>query len=225
MRWPWQRAALTVGCPRPCRLPSAEADVPFEATFTATWRPALRSRDNLAEQVRCDLRAAAAEITAESRPDDLLGAEDHLNAMLGLPTGRRTEHYRLLSVRFALRLTPTSQQVLAVRRADAERVRRLQFLKTSLYDHPGLVVIDHMERYPKLPDAALAADLSRLSRAIRSADEWWYPLLEQWETLGAGFRDPSTQHAAMQVLLQHSVQALETALTPPKRVGPGGGSG
>ncbi|MEV6213050.1 hypothetical protein [Kitasatospora sp. NPDC051914] len=225
MRWPWQRAARTTGCPRPCRLPSAVPGVPFEATFIVIWRPALRCRANLTEQVRSDLRAAAAEVTAGLEPDDLLGVEDALNAVFGASDGRRTPYYRLLSAKFVLRLSPTAQETLAVRRADTERIRRLEFLKMALYDHPDLVVLDHMERTSALPDDARVADLQRLSRAIRSCNAWWYPLLEQWEAVGAGFQDPGIRHEAMQVLLQQSTEALKAATAPPDPAAPDGRAG
>ncbi|MFJ7910752.1 hypothetical protein [Kitasatospora sp. NPDC096204] len=225
MRWPWQRAARTIGCPRPCRLPSLEAGVPFEATFTLTWRPALRHRINLAEQVRSDLRAAAAEVTAGLQPDDPLGAEDTLNAVLGTLDRRRNPHYRLLSAKFTLRLSPTVRETLAVRRADTERIRRLEFLKTALYDHPDLVVIDRIEGTSALPDEDRVADLQRLSRAIRSCNAWWHPLLEQWEAVGAGFQDPETRHEAMKVLLRHSISDLTAATAPQDRAAPDGRAG
>ncbi|MFD4535677.1 hypothetical protein ACFWNL_23625 [Kitasatospora sp. NPDC058397] len=215
----------TTGFPRPCQLPSAEEGVPFEATFTLAWRPTSRGRVNLAEQVRSDVRAAAAEVTAGLQPHDLLGAEDTLNAVLGVPDGRNTPHYRLLSAKFVLRLSPTVQETLATRRADTERIRRLEFLKTALYDHPSLVVLDHIERTSRLPDDAQVADLQRLSRAMRSCDAWWYPLLEQWEAVGAGFKDLETRHAAMQLLLRQSVEALMAATAPPDRAAPGGRAG
>ncbi|MFK0195215.1 hypothetical protein [Kitasatospora sp. NPDC090308] len=191
--------------------------MPFEASFTLVWRPALQRRANLAEQVRSDLRAAAAEVTAGLQPDDPLGAEDTLNAVLGSPDGQRFPYYRLISVKFTLRLSPTAVETLAVRRADAERIRRLEFLKTALYDHPDLVVLDRIERTSALPDNAQVADLQRLSRAIRSCNAWWYPLLEQWEAVGAGFKDLETQHEAMRVLLQHSIETLKTVTAPPDR--------
>lgn len=225
MKWPWQRAPRNTGCPRPFQLPSAVPGVPFEATFTLVWRPALRGRANLEEQVRGDLRAAAAEVTAGLPPDDLLGAEDTLNAVLGAPDWRRTPYYRLLSAKFTLRLSPGAQETLAVRRADTERIRRLEFLKKALYDHPDLVVLDRIERTSELPDDAQVADLQRLSRAIRSCNAWWYPFLEQWEAVGAGFQDLETRHEAMQVLLRHSVADLKAATAPPDWADPDGRAG
>ncbi|WP_143687037.1 hypothetical protein [Streptomyces sp. TLI_171] len=185
----------------------------------------MRRRANLTEQVRSDFRAAAAEVSAGLQPDDLFGAEDTLNAVLGAPTGLNTPHYRLLSAKLTLRLSPTAQATLAVRRADTERIRRLEFLKTALYDHPDLVVLDRIERTSELPDDARVADLQRLSRAIRSCNTWWYPFLEQWEAVGAGFQDPETRHEAMQVLLRHSVEALKASTAPAERVPPDGRAG
>ncbi|MER7702547.1 hypothetical protein ABTX81_06590 [Kitasatospora sp. NPDC097605] len=203
-------------------MPSAEQGVSFEATFTLTWRPALRRRANLAEQVRSDLRTAAAKVTAGLQPDDVPGAEDTLNAVLGAPDLWRSPYYRLLSARFTLRLPVTAQETLDGRRADTERIRRLEFLKVALYDHPDLVVLDHIERTREFPDDSRVADLQRLSRAIKSCNTWWHPLLEQWEAVGAGFQDLETRHEAMQILLQHSVEALKAATAPPDRAATGG---
>ncbi|MGC9382739.1 hypothetical protein [Streptomyces sp. MH13] len=106
-----------------------------------------------------------------------------------------------------LRLSPEPRERLAQRTADTERIRRLQFLKTHLYDHPGLVVLDRLERHPgRLPDEETAA-LQRLARTIKGCDQWWYPLLEQWEQLGDGFSDADKQQRAMLALL-NSVAAL-----------------
>ncbi|MFD8600087.1 hypothetical protein ACFV1L_34310 [Kitasatospora sp. NPDC059646] len=188
--------------------------MPFDATFTVVWQPAFRRRANLAEQVRSDLRVAAGKVTADLMPDDLLGAEDTLNAVFGAPEGRVGPHYLLCSAKFDLRLSPMAAQALAVRRADTERIRRLEFLKASLYDRPDLVVLDYLERRSVLPDDTEVADLERIARAIRSHDSWWQPLLELWESVGAGFRDPGIQHEAMKVLLQLSVDALKGVAGP-----------
>ncbi|SDT83450.1 hypothetical protein SAMN05216371_8281 [Streptomyces sp. TLI_053] len=217
MRWPWQRAARTTTCPSPCQLPSAEAGVPFEATLTLLWRPTTRDRANLEEQARSDLRCAAADVTAGLLPDDLPTAQDTLNMALGAPDRQRSPHYRLLSAHVTLRLSTTAQETLAARRADTERIRRLEFLKRALYDHPDLVVLDHIERASEIPDDARVAELQRAARAIRSCNTWWYPLLELWEELGAGFQDLDTRHEAMQILLRQSVEALKAATTPPSR--------
>ncbi|MET9183552.1 hypothetical protein ABZX88_35900 [Kitasatospora aureofaciens] len=164
-------------------------------------------------------------MTAGLRPDDLLGAEDTLNAILGVQDGRRAPHYRLLSVKFVLRLSPTAQETLAVRRADTERIRRLEFLKAALYGRPDLVVLDHIERTSEVPDDARLADLQRASRAIKSCNSWWHPFLEQWEAVGAGFQDPGTRHEAMRALLQQSVEALKGATTAPVRAASDGRAG
>ncbi|MFF0292629.1 hypothetical protein ACFYST_01375 [Kitasatospora sp. NPDC004614] len=189
--------------------------MPFEATFTVVWQPTLRRRANLAEQVRSDLRLAAGKVTADLMPDDLLGAEDTLNAVFGAPEAWNKPYYLLHSAKFDLRLSPTSQNALAVRRADTERIRRLEFLKASLYDHPDLVVLDYLERCSVLPDDSKVADLERLARAIRSHNSWWHPLLELWESVGAGFKDRGIQHEAMKALLQRSVDALQAVAAPP----------
>ncbi|MEV5801833.1 hypothetical protein [Streptomyces collinus] len=55
--------------------------------------------------------------------------------------------------------------------------------------------------------------MQRLSRTIRACDQWWYPLLEQWEQLGNGFNDADKQQAAMLALL-NSVTALNGGTSP-----------
>ncbi|WP_051742277.1 hypothetical protein [Kitasatospora sp. MBT66] len=156
-------------------------------------------------------------MTAGLLPDDLPTAQDTLNAALGAPERRHSPHYRLLSAHVTLRLSTTAQETLTVRRADTERIRRLEFLKRALYDHPDLVVLDHIERTSEIPDDVRTADLQRAARAIRSCNTWWHPLLELWESLGAGFQDLETRHEAMQILLRQSVEALKAATAPPDR--------
>lgn len=212
MRWPWQRAARTTACPLPRLLDSATPGIPFEAIYTLHWRPTLRRRPNLDDLVRSDIHQRAAETAARWDASDSLAAQDALNAALTAPhEGNR--YYRILAAQVALRLSPESRDRLAQRRDDTERVRRLEFLKARLYDHPGLVILDRLERHHgHLPDEETAA-LQRLSRTIRACDQWWYPLLEEWEQLGNGFRDADKQQAAMLALLD-SVAALKRG-TPP----------
>ncbi|WP_251021000.1 hypothetical protein [Streptomyces sp. ISL-98] len=212
MRWPWQRAVRTTTCPLPRLLASATPGIAFEAVYTLRWRPMLRLRPNLDDLVRTDIHQKAAETAARWDAADLPAAQDALNASLGAPhEGNR--HYRILAAQAVLRLAPESREHLAQRTADTERVRRLQFLKTQLYDHPGLVVLDRLERHPgRLPDEETAA-LQRLARTIKACDQWWYPMLEQWERLGDGFSDTDKQQRAMLALL-NSVTALNGG-TPP----------
>lgn len=212
MRWPWQRAMRMTVCPLPRLLASATPGIPFEATYTLHWRPALRRRANVDGLVRTDIHQKAAETAARWDAADLPAAQDALNAALGAPhEGNR--YYQILAAQVVLRLSPESRERLAQRTADTERVRRLQFLKAHLYDHPGLVVLDRLENHPeRLPDEE-AATLQRLARMIKACDQWWYPLLEQWEQLGDGFNDTGKQQLAMLALL-NAVTTLNDG-TPP----------
>ncbi|OEJ63339.1 hypothetical protein BGM19_26670 [Streptomyces agglomeratus] len=133
---------------------------------------------------------------------DVLAAQDAINAALGTTDLARTRHYRRLTASVALRLSPESREVLVQRRTDAERVRRLCFLKTQLYDHPALVVLDQLEQRPGSLEPHQVADLQRLARSIKASDLWWHPMLEQWERVGRGFNDPENQNRAMHVLLE-----------------------
>ncbi|MYW46035.1 hypothetical protein GT346_22610 [Streptomyces sp. SID161] len=163
-------------------------------------------RPNLDDLVRADVHQKAAATAARWDAADLPAAQDALNAALGA-SHEGNRHYRILATQVVLRLSPESRERLAQRTADTERIRRLQFLKTHLYDHPGLVVLDRLEGHPgHLPDEETAA-LQRLARTIKGCDQWWYPLLEQWEQLGDGFSDADKQQRAMLALL-NSVAAL-----------------
>lgn len=206
MRWPWQRAERTTTWPLPRLLASATPGIPFEAVYTLRWRPTLRLRPNLDDLVRADVHQKAAATAARCDAADLPAAQDALNATLGT-SHEGNRHYRILAAQVVLRLSPESRERLAQRAADTERVRRLQFLKTHLYDHPALVVLDRLERHPgRLPDEETAS-LQRLARTIKGCDQWWYPLLEQWEQLGDGFSDADKQQRAMLALL-NSIAAL-----------------
>ncbi|MFF5010868.1 hypothetical protein ACFY3G_49795 [Streptomyces phaeochromogenes] len=212
MRWPWQRALRTTACPLPRLLASATPGIPFEATYTLRWRPTLRHHANLEDLVRTGIHQKAAETAARWDASDLPAAQDALNAVLGAPH-ESNRYYRVLAAQVVLRLSPGARERLAQRTADTERVRRLQFLKAHLYDHPGLVVLDRLENHPeRLPDEEAAA-LQRLARMIKTCDQWWYPLLEQWEQLGDGFNDTGKQQLAMLALL-NAVTTLNGG-TPP----------
>lgn len=213
MRWPWHRAARTTACPYPRLLPSATPGVPFEATFTIVWRPVWRARPNLDDSVRCSVHATAADVASQVEAADLHAAQDVINAALGDPRQLHTPHYRIQTARVALRLSPECREVLAQRRADEDRVRRLRFLKTRLYDHPGLVVLDRLEHRPDALEDEHVAELQRLARSIRACDRWWYPVLEQWEQLGQGFNDTEKQQQAMLALL-NALKALNGGSLP-----------
>ncbi|MGI5401479.1 hypothetical protein ACQEVG_38140 [Streptomyces sp. CA-135486] len=213
MRWPWQRAARATACPHPRLLPSATTGVPFEATFTILWRPTIRTRQNLEELVRCDTLKSAAEIALRLEATDLLAAQDAINAALGAPDRVHTPHYRRLAAHVALRLSPESRESIAQQRADTDRVRRLRFLKTQLYEHPDLVVLDRLEQQPGSIDPRQVADWQRLARSIKACERWWYPLLDQWERLGQGFSDVEKQNQAMLALLD-SLKSLNGGSIP-----------
>lgn len=76
---------------------------------------------------------------------DLAAAQDAVNA--ALPHRHRNPHYRLIDARAALRLPAAAKEILLQRQADENRIRRLRFLKTHLYDHPDLLVLDRLERH------------------------------------------------------------------------------
>lgn len=212
MRWPWQRRIRTSSCPHPRLLPSATAGICFEALFTITWRPLWRSQPNAEERLRTDIHAAARRTAASLEAADLPTAQDTVNAALACAPS--TDAYRLVVARAVLRLSPASQEALVQQQADERRVRRLQFLKTHLYDHPDLVVLDRLEHHsPGALDEGHVKELQRLSRLIASCDRWWAPLLQQWEKLGEGFEDIHKQHQAMTALL-NAVTELNGGVRP-----------
>lgn len=212
MRWPWQRRARTSSCPQPRLLPSATAGICFEALFTITWRPMWRSRPNVEERLRTDIHAAAQRTAAGLEAADLPAAQDTLNAALACAPS--ADAYRLVAAHASLRLSPQSQELLVQQQSDDRRIRRLQFLKAHLYDHPDLVVLDRLEHHsPGALSDDHVAQLQRLSRLIASCDRWWAPLLEQWEKLGEGFHDMHKQQHAMTALL-NAVTELNGGVPP-----------
>lgn len=213
MRWPWQRAARTTACPYRRLLPSSTAGVPFEAAFTIVWRPTWRTRRNLDELVRHNIHRAAIDVASRLEAADLHAARDVINAALGDTDRTHTPHYQILAVRVTLQLSSESREVLARRRTDEDRVRRLQFLKTHLYDHPDLLVLDRLERQSDPLTDRHIAELQRLARSIRACDRWWHPILEQWEQLGQGFNDPDRQQRAMLALFE-SLKAFNGGTLP-----------
>ncbi|MER6625434.1 hypothetical protein [Streptomyces sp. NPDC000931] len=215
MRWPWHRAVCTTACPQPRLLPSASEGIRFEAVFTITWRPRWRAHHSAEEIVRTHVHAVAAQTAAQLDPADLPTAQDAVNAVLATPRPHRDQHYRLLTAQASLRLSSEAKELIAQRQADENRIQRLHFLKTHLYDHPDLVVLDRLERHaPGALHDEHVAELQRLSRLIKSCDRWWSPLLQQWEQLGQGFKDAEKQQQAMLALLD-SLKALNGGSPPP----------
>ncbi|MFF1910999.1 hypothetical protein ACFVYE_04975 [Streptomyces sp. NPDC058239] len=142
----------------------------------------------------------AANVLLRMPATDLQTAQDTVNAMLGEPKRCRTTHYRLLYVHTDLRLAAAFREILAQRREDEERVRRLRFLKDNLYEHPSLLLLDRIERHPGSLDPRQVADWQRVARSVAASEEWWRPLLEQWELVGRGFTDTEMQNRAILVL-------------------------
>ncbi|WP_405939240.1 hypothetical protein OG338_23800 [Streptomyces sp. NBC_00726] len=213
MRWPWHRAVRTSRSAQPRLLPSATEGIAFEARYTITWRPLWRVPSNVEETARATVHAAAAETAVRLRASDVPAAQDAVNATLGrLP--RRAPNHCLLSAKVALGLPGAAQELLAQEAADEQRVRRLRFLKKNLYDHPDLIVLDQLEHHaPGALGDEHIAELQRLARLIRSCDQWWFPLLEQWQQVGQGFTDIEKRQQAM-VVLSDSLKALNGGSLP-----------
>ncbi|MFB7746627.1 hypothetical protein [Streptomyces sp. NPDC056132] len=194
-------------------LPSATDGIDFEALYTITWRPLWRVPPNAEETARATVHATATETAARLRASDVPAAQDAVNAALScLP--RRAPNYCLLNVKATLGLPSASQELLAQRAADEQRVRRLRFLKENLYDHPDLVVLDQLEHHtPGALGDEHVAELQRLARLICSCDRWWFPLLQQWEQVGQGFTNIEKRQQAM-VVLSDSLKALNGGSLP-----------
>ncbi|QIZ02356.2 hypothetical protein HEP87_56245 [Streptomyces sp. S1D4-11] len=219
MRWPWQRPVRTTTCSRPRLLPTATDGISFEAIYTVDWRPHRRSQPCVEEAIRAHVHASALGTAACLLTTDLLAAQDAVNA--ALPHGCRTAHYRLVSARAVLQLPPNAQDFLQQQQADEHRIRRLRFLKTHLYDHPSLVVLDRLEHHsPGALSDDHVAELQRLARLITSCDRWWSPLMQQWEQLGDGFHDTEKQQQAMLALLD-SLKTLNGGSLPADAITPG----
>ncbi|MFB7360295.1 hypothetical protein [Streptomyces gardneri] len=207
MRWPWQRAARTVRCAEPRLLPCATPGIHFEATFAIAWRPALRTRPGLEELVVSRTVARAREIARQFPAIEVRSAQDAVNAELGAVQHTRGTPYRCLTARTELGLSAAARAAVAQRRADEERVQRLRFLRTHLYDYPDLFVLDRIERHGGCPGSEQVADWHRLARSIAASGQWWEPVLAQWESVGRGFTDVELQNRAM-LALHDALEAL-----------------
>jgi hypothetical protein len=191
---------------QPRQLDSATPGIPFEATIAIWWRPKRRRQPNLEELVSHEVTTAAREMAQRLEATDLPAAQDAINAIVG--TANSTPNYRLLDVSIQLELSLESREILAQRQADAERIRRLRFLKEHLYGDPALLVLDQIEHRSVRPEDDEIEYLERLARKLLASERWWFPLLEQWECLGKGFSDTEMQARAMQAILD-SLAALK----------------
>ncbi|MGW4549319.1 hypothetical protein ACWEN4_23580 [Streptomyces violaceorubidus] len=200
MRWFWQRQARTIHCAQPRMLRCATPGINFEATFTIEWRPALRTRLNLEDLVVSQTLARASEVAQLFPAVEVRTAQDTINAELGAPEHTRATGYRCLAARVELALSESSREDLAQQQADEARVRRLRFLRRNLYEQPDLFVLDRIEKQGNWPGAQQVAEWQRLARWMVAADEWWQPILDQWEKVGQGFNDIELQNRAMLAL-------------------------
>ncbi|HZG05799.1 MAG TPA: hypothetical protein VE546_19860 [Streptomyces sp.] len=209
MTWLWRREPRKTTSAQPRRLASATPGIAFEANITVWWRPKRRSRHlNLEELVRHDVTAAADKLAQCLEATDLPAAQDAINAAVGDPHLAENTRYRLVKVEVHLSLSTAAREILAQRHADAERIRRLHFLKTHLYDDPALVVLDRLETHSERPSHNEIEYIQRLARSLHANESWWRPLLEQWEQLGEGFTNTEMQHRAMTAIL-NSLAALK----------------
>ncbi|MFD8978461.1 hypothetical protein [Streptomyces sp. NPDC059564] len=183
-------------------LRCATPGIYFEATFAIEWRPALRTRPNLEDLVLSQALSAAGEVARRFEAVEVRTAQDTINAELGTPQHTRADAYRCLGARVKLALSETARENVAQLRADEARVRRLRFLRTNLYEHPDLFVLDRIERQADFPGSGQVADWQRLARWIVASNEWWQPVLEQWESVGRGFDDIELQNRAMLALCE-----------------------
>ncbi|WP_394436094.1 hypothetical protein [Streptomyces sp. SGAir0957] len=213
MRWPWHRTIRTSASAQPLLLPSATDGIAFEAVYTITWRPHWRTHPHTDAAVRVHIHQAATTTALHLNATDLPAARDAINATLGA-LARSGPGYRLTAASAALDLSPAAREELAQRAADETRVRRLRYLKANLYDRPDLVVIDQLEhRSPGQLHEDSLAELQHLARLIHSCDRWWFPLLQQWEQIGAGFKDGEHQQRAM-LVLHNALTALTNGQSP-----------
>ncbi|MFE9340141.1 hypothetical protein [Streptomyces sp. NPDC007063] len=162
--------------------------------------------------MRTHIHAVAQRTAAVLEAADLPAAQDTVNAALA--SAPSTGAYRLVTAHASLRLSPEAQEDLAQRLADDRRIRRLQFLKTHLYDHPDLVVLDRLEHHsPGALNDDHVVELQRLARLIKSCGRWWSPLLQQWEDVGKGFNTLEQQQRAMLALL-NALKELDNNIEP-----------
>ncbi|WP_199896888.1 hypothetical protein [Streptomyces niger] len=210
MKGLWRRAPRKTTSAQPRLLVSATPGIPFEANITIWWRPKRSQNMNLEEQVRHDVTAAANEVAQNLDATDLPAAQDAINATVGDLASSKTPHYQLTQVDILLGLSSASREILIQRQADAERIRRLRFLKEQLYDDPALVALDRLENRSERPKDDEVAYIQRLARSLRANESWWQPLLEQWEQLGAGFSDTEMQHRAMRALIKSLAELKES---------------
>lgn len=165
------------------RLPSATEGIDFTAMVEVVWRPRRRREPNLHDSMRADVVETASQASIKCTAYDLRAAENFVNAQLAAWAGTPPSRYRRISPRVSLSLSEGAADVLAQRRADEERVRRLTFLKTSLYSDPALVVLEYLERNPGQTGDELIKRYLHALGLINSSGQWWAPLLEGGEAL------------------------------------------
>jgi hypothetical protein len=200
----------------PWSLASATPGLEFEATFFIEWRQTSRCRLNLEELVRHDLAQDAAETAKRYEVTAVRAAQDAVNAVLGATVRARRAHYRRIRARVTLAVSSETQDILAQRKHDDERVRRLRFLRDQLYGDPALYAIERIESHGGLISKQDVADIQQLARWLRAGDQWWYPILKQWEEVGQGFTEVEQQARAMKSLLD-ALEAFHPGQPPDPR--------
>lgn len=181
-------------------LPSATEGIEFTAMFEVLWTPRRQREPNLQDALRADVIEAASAASITRSAYDVRAAENFINTGLAAWGRTATGRYRHISPKVSLSLSDDVAEILAQRRADEERVRRLTFLKTKLYSDPALVVVEHLERNPEQSGENLIAEYIRAAQLIESSGRWWAPLLEGAAALDQRYRTQDLAFALMSAL-------------------------
>lgn len=210
-RWRRRRAAR-LSIPEPVLLPAKTDGFFFEATFEAAFFPR-RKHLNPAALARGHLFDTASAISRKWEVDQSWLAEDALNCLFGSPMDCPNRSYLSLHAVVRLRAAPESIDRLLHLRADQERIRRLTFLKDSLYSDPRLMAIDCFERNPAAftDFESLLQQVARMSNSLKAFDVWWGPIMAAWAELAAKTQSQREIDAALRIILE-ALSQLDSSL-------------
>ncbi|NYI07793.1 hypothetical protein [Allostreptomyces psammosilenae] len=173
--------------------------------------------------VATELVRRSAVVTRNWPADEVVGAQDAVNALLGCPDACPGQYYFDLRARASLHLRSEDVAMLRRQREDRMRLEHLHFVRQQLHDAPELLLIDHLLRKPTEAASVDVAHFWRLHRAIRDGTRWWYPLMEALDGLSSGGPDgaewavrvlvETLKRAAPELVDQHGLRKLADHLS------------
>ena len=186
-------------------LESRTPGVPFQMSGSAWWKRRRIRYPDVQAAVLDAVCHEAQDIAITRYADDFRGAQDAINANLGvIQRSRNTHFYSALTAKVTLTLSNEAAADALAYRHSVAYVKRLRFLREQLYSDPAMLMLDHLEKNPGKADDELPdmAHFQRLAMKISNGERWWCRILDAMDRLAPHTTDQNGNLLAMDVLIR-----------------------